>query len=774
MLSHAAQQALSEAVAHVEAGRLAEAEQLSREVLRGDPRCARALHILGVVARRSSRLPLAIAVLRDATVVEPNDKGIRCELGMALADSHREQEAVVEYKRALAIDPGYGDACMNLAAALDRLEQPEEAEPFAERAVELRPGDARAWFNLGNVRRALAKLAAASDAFDTAIRLDPTFANAHWNQACCRLLAADFTRGWPEYEWRERAGEVVLDHYPQPRWQGESLEGQTILVHAEQGIGDEILFASCLPELLERAGHCVLVCDPRFEQLFARSFPQATVYGLARRKDRAGATLAERIDKQIPAGSLPLHFRPTAASFPQRRSFLIPEPEQVSRWEAKFSELGEGPKIGISWRAGGQPTERRKRTTKLTEWAAILAMPGVHFINMQYGETGDEVAAVRQELGIVVHDWPDADPLVDLDAFAAKVAALDLIVSVGNATVHLAGALGTPVWAMLPKIPGWRWMLEGHRSPWYESVRLFRQRVRGDWAAVVDEVAAELDQLVAKRCASLSVGGGKETTDNRRMSQKSLPSRAISASPIRAFDPDSSFASALEAFNRNQLPAAESLLSTILEHAPRHAPSLNLLGQIARQTSRLDLAIRMLTRAAASDDRDPAIHFNLALALEEANQLGASVNAFGCAIALDPGFVDAYFGLAKTLRVLGRKTEALAALEQTIKLKPSHHKALNLLGGAQLEMARWGDAERSFRAAVALQPTYMAAHNNLGLALEQQGRLTEALAAFDRAVELDEHCLQAVSNLGNVLAKLGQTTAADLVRRQTANLRAAG
>ena len=262
------------------------AEEISRSVLREEPRSWRALHILGVVARRTDRLPLAIAVLRDAVQHAPDNAGIHCELGLALADSQQDAEAISSYQRALSILPTYGDAALNLAAALDRLERYEEALEWARLSAELLPNSPIAHFNLANVHRTLGSLDTAASEFEAAISLDPGFANAHWNLACCRLLAGDFATGWREYEWRDRAGAVSLDRYPQPRWQGESLDRQTILVHAEQGIGDEILFASCLPDLIERAGRCIVVCEPRLEKVFARSFPQATIHGFARSKDR--------------------------------------------------------------------------------------------------------------------------------------------------------------------------------------------------------------------------------------------------------------------------------------------------------------------------------------------------------------------------------------------------------------------------------------------------------------------------------------------------------
>jgi tetratricopeptide (TPR) repeat protein len=772
---------LATAVAHAEAGRFEAAEEASRAILRLDPRSPRALHVLGVVARKTNRLPLAVAVLEDAVRLSPDDPGIHCELGLALSDSHREDEAVARYRRAIEIHPLYGDACLNLAAALDRLEQPEAALPWAERAAELLPQNPIAHFNLGNVLRALGKLDEASAAFDSAIRLDPSFANAHWNQACCRLLAGDFATGWREYEWRAQAGEVALDNYSRQRWQGEPIDGQTILVHAEQGIGDEILFASCLPDLIARAGHCVVVCEPRLEKLFARSFPQASVHGSARRRDRAGPRLREPIDKQIPAGSLPLYFRSTRQSFPNRRHFLVPEAERQAEWRKRYDDLGPGLKIGISWRAGGQPSERRKRTTGLDLWREVFAVPGVHLINLQYGECADELAATRRELGATIHELEGADPLVDLDAFAAKIAALDLVLSVGNATVHLAGALGVSAWAVLPTIPGWRWMIAGRESPWYPSVRLFRQRERGQWAPVFGEVADALFELVHSQHPDgrPQAKTARAVGNSRPIENTTSPSPAASisgrdAKPAAPFDPDAVFDEAMKCIDRGDRGAAESHCSQILDHFPRHVPALNLLGQIARQTGRHELAIRTLGRAVAVADCHPLVRLNLALAQHEVGRLEQAAESYRSAVALDPRLADAHFGLGKVLRARGRSVEAIAAFEQTVALKPEHHKALNFLGGCYLETARWADAERSFRAAIQLQADYMAAHNNLGMALERQGRLSEALACYDRAIELDEHCLQAVNNLANVLDRLGQQAVAALVRKQSGALRAAG
>jgi tetratricopeptide (TPR) repeat protein/ADP-heptose:LPS heptosyltransferase len=730
------QTAVTAAVENVERGELNAAEELSRSVLRADPRCARALHILGVVARKTARLPLAVAVLRDAAQLEPNNAGIYCELGLALADSGQDPEAVACYRRAFEINPQYGDAALNLAAVLDRLEQYEAALAWAQRAAELLPTNPIAHFNLANVRRALGKLDAASAAIQAAIGLDPNFANAHWNHACCRLLAGDFAMGWQAYEWRERAGVVPLDRYPQPRWQGESLEGQTILVHAEQGIGDEILFASCLPDLIARAGRCVVVCEPRLEKLFARSFPRATVHGFARRRDRAGATLSEPIDKQAPAGSLPLYLRQSRAAFPLRQRFLVAGPEARAEWRKRFDSLGSGLKVGISWRAGGRPLERRKRTTGLEQWQEIFAVPGVQFINLQYGESDDEIAAARDELGVTIHDLADGDPLFDMDAFAAKVAALDLVVSVGNATVHLAGALGVPTWTLLPKVPGWRWMIEGDQSLWYSSVRLFRQRERGEWALVFANIAAALRQLSATSTPTRSVS--EEARPSSRANAAGSFSGASSQGHTSMAKPPDALKLAAEFLNAGNDDAADRIAADLLTADPRSINALRLMGAIMRRRGLLEHSLDYFHRALALNDRSGLLHFELGTAYTE---LQRSEEAFECyhkAVQLDPTLQPALVNLSAIMEQHERYEDAIEWARKAIALRPDCGLSHYNLANAQRELGRIPEAIRSYEKALRLKPDHAKTVWNLGICHLLAGNFGEGWRLFERRQDAQE------------------------------------
>jgi hypothetical protein len=262
-------------------------------------------------------------------------------------------------------------------------------------------------------------------------------------------------------------------------------------VYAEQGVGDEIMFASCLPDVLEGAGGCIVECDRRLVPLFARSFPKAKV---VERVEVAEGELPEELmtDVKVAMGSLPLFFRTDISRFPQQERYLVADAGKVQQWRERYRERGEGKKIGISWRGGSKPGTRLARSIGLEKWRDIFGVSGVEFINLQYGDCAAEIKEAEEKLGVRIYDWADADPLRDLDGAAAQIAALDLVISVDNTTVHMAAALGVPVWVMLPVGCDWRWIRGYDDTPWYKTVRLYRQERAGEWEEVLERVVSDL------------------------------------------------------------------------------------------------------------------------------------------------------------------------------------------------------------------------------------------------------------------------------------------
>ena len=510
----------------------------------------------------------------------------------------RQREAYECFLKSTQFNPPYQPAFVNISAILEQQERYEESLQWARKAVELKSDCPLAHYNLANSLRECGRVADAISHYELAVKYRPDYAKAKWNLGICHVLLGHFAQAWPLFELRDVAEEVKLDKYAQPRWDGSPLAGKTIVVHAEQGIGDEVLFASCFDDVIRQAGKTILVCEPRLQKLFARSFPRATVYAWARRKDWGPMPLAELVDFQIPAGSLPLCFRNRAEDFPQRDRFLTVDPALLETWRQRLSQHG-GLKIGISWRAGGKANEGRKRTIELLDWRDILSVANVTFINLQYGDTVDDLAQVQQELGARILDWEQGDPLVDMDSYAAKIAALDLVISVGNAAVHLAGAVGTPAWTLLPRLPSWRWMVTGDDSPWYPSVKLFRQPRRREWEPVLAQIAARLHEVatVANGLPANEVNAriravrpqneppeaapitASPTTDDRWLDEKDLSSRR----PLEVIAALQEQAEA--ALVAKNFAEAERLNREILQITPRHLKAHAGLGLIAGNLS---------------------------------------------------------------------------------------------------------------------------------------------------------------------------------------------
>jgi hypothetical protein len=267
------------------------------------------------------------------------------------------------------------------------------------------------------------------------------------------------------------------------------LSGRSILVYAEQGIGDEIMFASCVPELVERGARIVLECDPRLARLFARSFPSVRVVEGRLRASDDWVGVTGRVDFQVAAGSLPWHFRRGIERFPQHLGYLRADPARVEFWRRRLDGLGTGLKVGVSWRGGLAKTRSAVRSLPVSLLRSLLGAPNCRFVSLQYGKVDDDLSALG---AAAPAHWPDEHR--DLDELAALVSAVDVVISVCNATVHLAGALGSETWVMTPASAEWRYMARGDRMPWYPSVRLVRQPKCGDWDSVVSELFVRLER----------------------------------------------------------------------------------------------------------------------------------------------------------------------------------------------------------------------------------------------------------------------------------------
>ena len=417
-------------------------------------------------------------------------------IGLIYQEKGQFHEAIASYKKALQYVSSSAGIFKNFGTAYHDLGIFDSAMEYYHKALKLDPDDAETYCNLGSVFQDKGQPEQALTYYQKALQLNPAFAEAHWNISLVQLMSGNFREGWKNYEWRLRKQDTRPLLFRQPVWDGSPLKDKRIIVTAEQGVGDEIMFASCVPELIDRSGLCIIECDKRLVPLFARSFPNA---GAIQRLSTIDKYPPDGLsaDVRIALGSLPQFFRPDLLSFPQQCGYLKPDPQQVVFWRERYSHLGAGMKVGISWKGGSKPSVRLARSTSIADWTKVLSVAGVHFINLQYGDCASELKAAEEKTGVAIHDWEDADPMKDLDNFAAMISPLDLIIAVDNSTVHMSGALGVPTWTLLPFACDWRWMREFEDTPWYKTVRLIRQKEQGEWEGVFTLVRAYLQQFIS-------------------------------------------------------------------------------------------------------------------------------------------------------------------------------------------------------------------------------------------------------------------------------------
>ncbi|MBD69746.1 hypothetical protein CMK21_06440, partial [Candidatus Poribacteria bacterium] len=388
-----------------------------------------------------------------------------------------------------------------LGLALQEQGELDQAIQAYHRALEINPNYSEAYNNLGNVLKEQGKLDDAVLAYRSALGINPDYSEAHNNLGLVLLLQGNFSSGWREYEWRLKCKELGFflnkRDFPQVLWNGSDLNGKTILVWAEQGIGDEIMLASMLPTLLKMNSNIIVECDKRLVPLFQRSFP---FIQFVPREDSANPKLLDTtIDYQIPMGSLGQWLRADKDAFlPKQESYLQACPNRVGQLQEKYRSLaGDKLLVGISWKSTGIDKKRAQtKNAPLKHWTPILSQKDCYFVNLQYGNIREEIEAYTTATGYPVYIDEEIDPLSDLDGFAAQVSVLDLIVSTSNTTVHMSGGLGKKVLVLLSSRPDWRWMLEEENTLWYQTVRLFRQEKSGDWKGVFQRISSALKQDV--------------------------------------------------------------------------------------------------------------------------------------------------------------------------------------------------------------------------------------------------------------------------------------
>lgn len=450
---------------------------------------------LGLALRKKGDLAEAVSAYEKAVEIDPHYAEALSNLGMVLIGQGKLKEAGIKLEQVVSLVPNSAKFRNNLGVLFNREGRFAEAVAASEKAIAMSADYLEGYNNLGTALMELGRFSEAKTAFEAAIAINSECAEPHHNLSLILLLTGQFEDGLEEYEWRWRHDgfSTPVRPFPQPWWDGSANEVGKLLIWGEQGIGDEVQFFGLIRHIISLGIEVVVECDNRLAPLLQRSFPDTIVIG---RSDPPSDVLKDAaITHQIPMCSIPhvLGLPLNSISFPNH--YILADESCRDMLRSRYKAGKEPLLVGISWKSGNSQ-EGAKRSIDLEKWGPILKTANVRFVNLQYGECSSQLKASFERFGVEIFDDESINPLTNLEGFAGQVAAMDLVISVDNSTVHFAGALGVKVWTMLPTVPDWRWGLEGDSSSWYPTMRLFRQKDRGKWETVIARIAEELSSSI--------------------------------------------------------------------------------------------------------------------------------------------------------------------------------------------------------------------------------------------------------------------------------------
>jgi tetratricopeptide (TPR) repeat protein len=673
-------------------GRVEAAIDLARRALQLDAAFVPGLLALGHALSDRGDNDGAVAAYETAWRQQPDNilaltnlSTLRLRQATAAAEDAREgsagrvggltEEARSLALRARAIDPDYVPAILAVGAACMRARNVDGAAEAYDRAIALEPGNVIALVNLTLMRLEQSRSEEAEALGRRAVAADAGNAQAHWHLALALMVNGKLREGWPQFAWRWATDFTAVGrrHWPWPEWPGGPLGGR-LLVWNEQGIGDELMFSSLLPELSKQVD-LVVECDPRLLDLFGRSLPGVTLIS------RTGVPPETRewpagIVAQIAAGDIARHLRPDLASFAgQSGAYLKPDPERSKAMQQRYG--GDRPRIGLAWDTRAKLHGERRRIP-LADFLPLLRNEQLHVVSLQYGDHSAEIEAVAAQGAAITVD-PAVDPLTDLDGFAAQVASLDLVITIDNSTAHMAGALGVPCWVLISDPPEWRWMLDREDCVWWPSLRLFRQQRPGDWSTPLARLQEALAPWIDRR------GKAAQAPVSRRPTAAELKEKAAA---IRRYE---------------QL----------------------------RDAGRLDDAAAQLETKHARYPEEPAILTEISVIDRKRRRPEAAVAAARRALARNGGFLPAMLALGAALSDFDRHDEAADQYEKALTIEPRHEVALLNLSALRLRQGRSIEAEELGRRAVEVAPQRAHSHWHLALALLTNGKYREGWTEYD-------------------------------------------
>ena len=791
---------IENAVQYHQGGHLQLAEKLYRMVLQRDPDNPVALHSLGVIAHQKEKDDMAVELIGKAIANNPQIPQFHNTLGLVLESLEKFEEAIAAYQQAVSIKPDYAEAYQNMAVALqsqqkyvasvekcnqavllkpnyseayntmgfslEKQEKYDEAIENYKKAIQFKPDFAEAYNHLGVVLNAQERSDEALENYKQALQLDTDYTEVHWNMSLVLLRTGRLTEGWKEYEWR-RNPELGMTSYPHcyqvPRWDGQTFTGKTLLVHYEQGLGDTLHFVRYLPMVKARGGTVILEVRKPLCRLL-QGFPGVDELVEASLDNKP----ATKFDYHVSLMDLPKIFATTLETIPAEVPYIRICPMKVEYWRKKLA--GPDFKVGIVW--AGSPTHEkdRYRSCTLKCFAPLTKIKGVQLYGLQKGDAAaqmDELAKTMPVINI-------SKEFEDFADTAAAIENLDIVLSVDTAVLHLAGAMGKPAWALLAFSPDWRWMLDRQDSPWYPTMKLFRQKKWGQWEPLFQRVAEELRIMTAKnRIASHKLQRSvAKAVERRRPSQPLRRRRLNYGQEKKTQDIIQHYKNnAIQHHQSGHLQKAEQLYRLILENDPDNPIALHSLGVIAHQRGKHDKAVELIGRTIENNPQIPQFHNTLGLVFEALGKFEEAVAAYQRAASIKPDYAEAYYNNAVALQSQGQYSASVEKCKQALSLKPDYAEAYNLMGFSLEQQGRHTEAIENYRHAIRVKPDFAEAYYNLANTLQDGAKFTEAIANFEQAIRLKPDFVEAYYNLAKTLQNENRCDEAIENYRQSIRLR---
>lgn len=688
-----------------DAGRLREAELRYREACYLKPDYPEVFNNLGNLLQAAGRFSEAEAHFRQALSLKSDFPEAYSNLGNLLLACRRADEAESHCREALRLRPEYASAHCNLANVLIERDEHKTAEFHYREAIRLKPDYPEAHNNLGSLFGRQCQLDEAISFYRRAIELRPDYHDAHTNLGMTLLGAGEFKEGWRAYDAHRKIEE--RKDLIGPCWGGEDLGGGVLLLYAEQGYGDVIQFCRFLPLVASRARvvfqvprELVALLEnlPGIDQIVARGDPLPPY------------------DAHCALMSLPRWLGITLERVLGDTPYLSADPQKKKKWRDRVKPL-PGLRVGLAWAGNPALLDDRRRSISLDKFRCLAEVSGVSFVSLQKRKAAEQTLSPFP--GILVHDW--TAELHDFADTAALVSELDLVISVDTSVVHLTGALGRPVWLLNRFNSCWRWLLDNERSPWYGTLRQFKQLMPGDWDGVFAQVKAALAARVAEGVRSSNPLAGIDTTEIQYR-------EAVRLNPDSV---DAHTALGMMLQDNGRFEDAEPCLREACRISPGSAVACNNLGILHCRQNRLEEAEERFRSALELDPNFPTVHANLGSILWHRREMDDAERHCRRALDLQPDLAEAHFVLAQLLDAHELYQEAERHYRQALRINPNHADWHNQFGKLLIELRRLKEARASLDVAIGLQPDHPEAHSNLAIMMLLGGDLIEGWQEYE-------------------------------------------